>query len=92
MTFFFALIKTVLNLAGRLQSVVDGRPFEYHVYADPAANKQRYCQIGRLVERSVYELLIKDCGLHKQSIPVSSIFHNDKKFPLIHRKDRCETQ
>ena len=84
----FSLLIGSVDLDGRLLSIVDGKPFQYNVYADAAANQQRYHQIGKLVEKYIYQVLGELCGLQRYPIPVSRKFISIEKFEKFCSKDR----
>ncbi|GIY42217.1 cotranscriptional regulator FAM172A, partial [Caerostris darwini] len=84
---------------GQLHHITTGAAYEFNVKEeDHAFNQRRYEALGNLVTDYVYDLLEKECGLKKRTVPLdahsgeptTSIFHsedaftNDKIVILIH--------
>ncbi|CAF3581496.1 unnamed protein product [Rotaria sordida] len=58
---------------GKLVSIIDGKPFEFHVHSNNDDNRVRYNAIGRLVTNYIYDLLEeKECGLQRIKIPLDA--------------------
>ncbi|CAF0881854.1 unnamed protein product [Rotaria sordida] len=58
---------------GKLVSIIDGKPFEFHVHSNNDDNRVRYNGIGRLVTNYIYDLLEeKECGLQRIKIPLDA--------------------
>ncbi|GBN47264.1 Protein FAM172A [Araneus ventricosus] len=77
------------NEFGQLRHITTGEPFEFNVKRDDQAyNQKRYEALGELVNDYVYELLEKEGGLKKLTIPLDAnadepttfIFHSDDAF------------
>ncbi|CAF1211232.1 unnamed protein product [Rotaria sp. Silwood1] len=54
----------------KLVSIIDGKPFEFHVSPNKEDNFERYNAIGRLVTNYIYDLLEKECHLKRITIPL----------------------
>ncbi|XP_055954240.1 cotranscriptional regulator FAM172A homolog [Argiope bruennichi] len=77
------------NEFGQLRHITTGEPFEFNVKKDDQVyNQKRYEALGELVTDYVYDLLEKEGGLKKMTIPLDAledepttfIFHSDDAF------------
>ncbi|GIY08252.1 hypothetical protein CDAR_415751, partial [Caerostris darwini] len=58
------------NEFGQLHHITTGAAYEFNVKEeDHAFNQRRYEALGNLVTDYVYDLLEKECGLKKRTVP-----------------------
>lgn len=80
-------------LGDKLVSIRDGRPFVFNAYPNQSDNQRRYHDIGKLVEKYIYELLVDVCHLQPCLIPVSEEFISmSKTHVTVSKVDRAENE
>ncbi|EDV26313.1 uncharacterized protein TRIADDRAFT_22252 [Trichoplax adhaerens] len=55
---------------GELRNINSNSPFVFDVSSSGSYNQKRYEALGEVIEKYVYELLVKDCHLEKITLPV----------------------